>query len=1209
MTDVGGEKELDGLGEGIRRLPEYKVALAKHKATDMKHDGLTLGESQSFWEHFYKFIPKNVVDETKRLNAPQRGSSIANPFFKSLDDEKFMQTYLYGITDDGQPNRPILSMTDLILYCTNQHDPNYLDKFAKPADAAAANALGAGLASVEGSPIFVKFGENIIYEYRAKLQNLNFSVRDDAKSSGDRKIPASIMLNNLGIVSGSILNVDFQYHLWDLLKSGPEDTTHDIYLIMNPENINDPAGKFNMNDNIFAKRKGVNVILAKCATQENTVYSSYDKRKDFEPGPDFFSRFDVTLSGIKTVSNMCGLIKSFGVELTIQSQDDNFIYSAISKASNSNASVISELNKLYRKHPASTPGVKRDLELLMAVEAAKKGGGDDLQLLSHWNIHNRVYDLTYPTRKPKETLKNKSFLKENPIFFVSHDGPTIVRALIEGNNVLFMYSQMKGNIKIECALSLTRGKFERPPLFRTLKIKYENLRHKIGDVNTVIAALNEKRKRTIADESAKFSVQCQKPYSKTTVYSSITKLLQDSVYLCLLKSSICQIETLEKGIDIDTIPFFKKEKSTFSDLVVRLSEETEETVLLNIQSIIKTLEDKNKNIEEEENKYNADKISKSIDSKIKNSPSYFACSLWQRDESRQRGRENIDSGIIQNKTSYDIYFNNFAEYFTEDEAQLFIDSLYSSFESFRQAGEKTVTFEKFKQLVAYATTRLVIEDNGRIDTNNITSNDVEIVNKIADNQADFNGRHEMYSDISNIDKAQINGGRNTGKMLGGGRRVADTALISSNDRGLPYSVVLSRLSHVLFHSEKGTTIDENIFIRESDDAIFNEVQIPLTDEEDEEDEDEEDGEEEVAGGQSKTPAFEDLLIMGKMLNIYSPEEKKEYTEMFMRKLPNIKTNLLEKWKNFKFMNPISGFHLLFFMVGLFFEDTEDKIQTSSYLPEFFSYLFTFKKFTDEMLVLLEGVNERNIFERFKQIRAVGLLFNILVYSFTAYEEGEENISQVLDTEYSSSISRITSSILLRYAGNIEMKEHNIKNITKNARTLLKSDQWRNFMGRMGNQYFDRTLSLFREYDNSVLIFFAGAADLSKSHPIDEMETKLNVLKKVYKFESITDANMTPKANFVIRQKNMFRKLISNLKDYTSVLLEWNKMDILNQPLELLKNASPKKTSEKNTDSHKESMKRRARTPSAYKSFKRRTPKYQPAIAVSSGGKKTRRKRK
>ena len=89
---------------------------------------------------------------------------------------------------------------------------------------------------------------------------------------------------------------------------------------------------------------------------------------------------------------------------------------------------------------------------------------------------------------------------------------------------------------------------------------------------------------------------------------------------------------------------------------------------------------------------------------------------------------------------------------------------------------------------------------------------------------------------------------------------------------------------------------------------------------------------------------------------------------------------------------------------------------------------------------------------------------------------------------------------------------------------------------------------------------------------------------------------------------MFRRLISNIKKYADVLLEWNKKNILNNPLQLLQIVTPKKTSEKKTSSisRKETTKNSPKSPSMYKSKKIRP---QMAISVSSGGKKTRRKRK
>jgi hypothetical protein len=164
------------------------------------------------------------------------------------------------------------------------------------------------------------------------------------------------------------------------------------------------------------------------------------------------------------------------------------------------------------------------------------------------------------------------------------------------------------------------------------------------------------------------------------------------------------------------------------------------------------------------------------------------------------------------------------------------------------------------------------------------------------------------------------------------------------------------------------------------------------------------------------------------------------------------------------------------------------------------------------------------------------------------------------------------------------------------------------MNKVGKQYFDKTLFLFREYDNSALILFAGSADFSKSYSHETMKNKLDAFSKLYSFQNTTDPNFTPKLQFIENKKRMFRRLTSNIKKYADVLLEWNKKDILNNPLQLLQIVTPKKTSEKKTTSisRKETTKNSPKSPSMYKSKKIRP---QMAISVSSGGKKTRRKRK
>jgi len=735
--------EIEGLGKGIQFLEEYKIALSRHKATDMKHDKLTLGEGGSFWGHYYKFIPSSFVANVKSKNK----------FFEPLNDNSFMETYLHGDDPDRGPNqRPIKSMLDLILYCTGETDIKKMtNKFGQEN-----NGLANG-----GDPknIYVKFGDNVVYSYSARLQNLNFSVRKDDSRNANRTIEPTVMLNNLGIVSGSALNVDFQYHLWDLLKSGRNAPEYKIYLLMNPENINDPAGKFNMNDGVFRQRNGVSTALAKCATAENTSYSSFDSRIPNEPGADFFSRFDVVISQIKTISNMCGLIKSFGVELTIKSSADNFIYSEMSKANNSNAVVRGELSKLYNKYlslPNTSAKTKDDLELLMAAEAAKKGGGDDLQLLSHWHVYNRTYDIFDPISKTTEN--KKSFhLSENPIFFVSHDGPTVVRALIEGDNVLFMYSQIIGGNKYECAVSLIRGKVTQPPLFRSIQQKYEYIRYKFsatqtGTIDDRIATMNGYRNRIISRKQTEFETVCrsniQEKRNGNVEY--VTSLLKAATTLCLLRNNLCEMEEFVDGIGEEEKRFYRDNRNTLHNRILQLSEDSDEENLKHISAILKTLEDKNKLVLEEESKYDeSGNINSIFQKRIDLSPDCLAAKDWNRVQRTKRGN---NAGIIDNRVLYEQYFENFAKHFTEEESGAFIDALNKAAVTFLATDP---VLQNMRELLSYSITRLDTSgEKVEITIDDISSEDINTIVEIADSQNSFS-RNTIWTICRILKKPRI----------------------------------------------------------------------------------------------------------------------------------------------------------------------------------------------------------------------------------------------------------------------------------------------------------------------------------------------------------------------------------------------------------------------------------------------------------------------
>jgi hypothetical protein len=1206
-----------GLGEGIK-FPDYKLALAKHKATDMKHDKLTLGTGGTFWQHYYKFIPQSV-------NALVEREEGEVGFFSKLNDNKFMENYIYGdLTVAGDADRPIKSMLDLIFYCTGISDiSKFKNDFGKEND---------GLAN-GGVPkrIYVKIGEGIVYTYFAKLQNLNYSIRDDAKTR-ERIVPAKKMLENLDIVNGSLLNVDFQYHLWDLLKSGDAanyDPAYKIYLLMNPENINDPAGKFNMNDSIFKKKSGVGVILAKCTTSENTIYSAYDKREDEYPGPDFFSRFDVVVSEIKTISNLCGLIKSLGVELTIKSSADNFMYSGISKANNSNAVVRGELEKLHTKYNslASTKKSERgDLELKMAAEAAKKGGGDDLQLLSHWHIFNRLYECTDPTETPKRVSNDIMFKKkENPVFFVSHDGPTIVRSLIEGNNVLFMYSQLingsgKDN-KYECAISLINGVFEQPPEYISLQVRYEKMTHNFLHIESAIVEMNRKRKKVIEEKKAEFDRMCNHNFEyKPNVQSNqttITTLLQLAVELCMLRDTLCNVASLFEGIEKHIQIFFDKAedyRKEFDDIITQLSEASGVNVLKDATSILNTLSEKNRAVLEEESKYvtGENRVKKITTAKIEKSPAYISCTLWSQNRSK---RLSSDTGIIDDKMTFDVYFECLAKCFTSDESRKFIEALTKAKDIFGDRPTQYSSFEKYQQVLSFAIARLVVVDDQNIMRINIA--DAESMNKIADDQFVFYKESDTHNDLS-TEEETFEGGK---KQLGGSRIAARTTLYSTNDRGLPYCPILSRVSYnyrqsiqneLLFtdatiyshHNDEMPDIPIEEFQRmnhrgmETDFPVVvrniasNRTNVPFY----------------LEGmnggeGQSNKIAFEDLLILGKLFETSSIEEKQEYMESFRSYFSKSEANEFRKWINFEFPNPMSSFHGLFFMMELFFEELERKLKDSAYLPELLAYFFTCKRIADEMILQFTGITKRNAVERLKKIRVIGSVCNLLFYVFPQMDEGNEMISRLLSTEYPSIITRITSNLVFQYVGNIYFNKDNIKSIKQNINKLLESEYYNEFLHKIGVKYFDKTVNLFRNYDNSILLIFAGSVDLSEIYSVEDMNTKLHGFNLLYKSKNAILMKLKPPENFLQIVDSKFKNFVSKVKTYTKTLLRWNIRDVLNRPVDLLQSITPKKSLKMKT------MKRSQKSSSVRESSRKRKTLHRPTIEVYGGGRKTRRKRK
>ena len=159
--------------------------------------------------------------------------------------------------------------------------------------------------------------KSIVYDTKNSEfdENTDDMVTTAEETSSDNQtiVDASSFLNDLEINARSILNIDFQFKLWQILKSGKPDERI-IYLKKACENENDAAGKYNICDKIFRKNEGCSV---KFLINENDIeypYPSYDDRFYEEKlidveSPDFFSRFQISIGPLKRVKSMGGFLK------------------------------------------------------------------------------------------------------------------------------------------------------------------------------------------------------------------------------------------------------------------------------------------------------------------------------------------------------------------------------------------------------------------------------------------------------------------------------------------------------------------------------------------------------------------------------------------------------------------------------------------------------------------------------------------------------------------------------------------------------------------------------------------------------------------------------------------------------------------------------------------------------------------------------------
>jgi hypothetical protein len=425
-------------------LKKYMKTLGMHKITDMKHDDLGVTSSNNNFLHFKEFVPKICKQAFNEII----GDDVERSNYSSINDSSFLQSHVRLLINDDPyiPTGLTDLMNKIVEYESNQiqleiwHDTS-------------------------------KIGEEI---------NPIYTFSTVAKNKYDEVPDAEQFLNDLEIASESIFNVDFQYKLWTILKKG-EPSGRVIYLKKTSENENDPAGKYNIIEPIFRQPTGATIQFAINLEPNSSIYKSFDDRFAIWNAsnsnttlnsiidtvtPDFFSRFEVTTGPLLPIKTCFGFFERFSSPITISDRYVGFTYTSDSKQDNSNKNVRKKIDKLYND---KKPGY----EIALACEAAKKGSGDDLQLLSQRNTKSQFFKIIDPTSINVANGKDAYTLMKNTDpsiqltgkeYFVSHDGPTCIRNLIEGNNLLLMH------------ISGWAVKFERgPPVIVSVDTKIMNI--------------------------------------------------------------------------------------------------------------------------------------------------------------------------------------------------------------------------------------------------------------------------------------------------------------------------------------------------------------------------------------------------------------------------------------------------------------------------------------------------------------------------------------------------------------------------------------------------------------------------------------------------------------------------------------------------------------------------------------------------------------
>jgi hypothetical protein len=230
----------------------------------------------------------------------------------------------------------------------------------------------------------------------------------------------------------------------DSKKAEQVETQPKINYLMTPEVLNDPAGKTNLEDNLFKEN---NTIFRPYLEIDNggRVYSAFNNVANKQGTGilenNFYSIYNISLNKLKpqTGSKSYKLIGDGSISYGELNGRNNGVYEFSSEdGSNSNKKTQSRLTSLLNRMRGRQNQVMDIFSYNAQIQ--HKRSGDWLQALACGLIDGRRFINTHT--KVQETISN------NITYFVSHDKNAVSYALLMGLNVIYLTYKLESGVLV-----------------------------------------------------------------------------------------------------------------------------------------------------------------------------------------------------------------------------------------------------------------------------------------------------------------------------------------------------------------------------------------------------------------------------------------------------------------------------------------------------------------------------------------------------------------------------------------------------------------------------------------------------------------------------------------------------------------------------------------------------------------------------------------